>query len=154
MITGWRSFCLVAFAWAFHCGFLFAQQFSQFRGQDGSGRTIGQQIPLEWSEEKNVAWKIKVPGSGWSQPVLWNDRLYLTSAVSDPELKPRNLREECACRKAWVWIGRRQQQTLRFNGRYSVFKRVMDNSFGSKRFSRANPNIPFFFSILSPPRLR
>lgn len=90
MIIGWRNFCLVAFALAFHAGLVAAQQYSQFRGQDGSGRITGQQIPLEWSEEKNVAWKIKVPGSGWSQPVLWNDRLYVTSAVSDPELRPKD----------------------------------------------------------------
>ena len=40
-------------------------------------------LPLEWDAGKNVAWKAAVPGAGWSSPVVWGDRVFVTSAVSD-----------------------------------------------------------------------
>lgn len=36
--------------------------------------------PLEWSEEKNVRWKVAIPGRGYSTPIVWEDRLFLLSA--------------------------------------------------------------------------
>jgi outer membrane protein assembly factor BamB len=65
-------------------------EFSQFRGKDGSGRVSSQQIPAEWSGSSNLAWKVQLPGSGWSQPVIWNDLLFVTAAVSDLEIKPKD----------------------------------------------------------------
>jgi outer membrane protein assembly factor BamB len=49
-------------------------------------------LPVEWHGEtgRNIRWKRAIPGLGHSSPVLWGDRLYLTSAVSagkDPELR-------------------------------------------------------------------
>ncbi len=40
-------------------------------------------MPLEWSESKNVVWKVPVPGSGWSSPVVGAGRVWMTSAVED-----------------------------------------------------------------------
>jgi outer membrane protein assembly factor BamB len=37
--------------------------------------------PLEWSEAKNIKWKVEIPGRGSSSPIVWGDRLYLLSAV-------------------------------------------------------------------------
>ncbi len=67
----------------------FSENFPQFRGISGSGQAIDQAIPLEWSAEKNIAWKIPMDGSGWSQPIIWNGQLYLTSAVADGLNKPK-----------------------------------------------------------------
>jgi outer membrane protein assembly factor BamB len=39
------------------------------------------QPPLEWSEAKNVRWKVDLPGRGASTPVVWGDRLYVSTAV-------------------------------------------------------------------------
>ena len=36
---------------------------------------------MEWSEHDNLAWKTEIPGVGWSSPVVWGDRVFLTSAV-------------------------------------------------------------------------
>ena len=69
----------------------FAEDFPQFRGINGSGvieETTS--IPLTWSATENLAWKVKVPGSGWSQPIIFGERLYLTTAVSDKNLTPKN----------------------------------------------------------------
>ena len=61
---------------------------SQFRGPLGNGVFGEQDIPLEWAAGKNVAWSVEVPGSGWSQPVIRDGRVYLTTAVG--EFKPKN----------------------------------------------------------------
>jgi outer membrane protein assembly factor BamB len=37
--------------------------------------------PLEWSDSKNVAWKLEISGRGHSTPVIWGDRIFLTTAV-------------------------------------------------------------------------
>ena len=64
--------------------------FSQFRGIGGSGVIRNQNIPMEWSAEKNLAWKVVVPGAGWSQPVIWKQLLFVTTAVSDKEMRPKD----------------------------------------------------------------
>ena len=55
----------------------------QFRGPTGQGLSEATGVPVEWSDSKNVAWKVEVPGKGWSSPVLSKGRLYLTTAVGD-----------------------------------------------------------------------
>jgi outer membrane protein assembly factor BamB len=40
-------------------------------------------VPLEWSETRNVVWKVSVPGRGWSSPVLSGSRIWLTTAVEE-----------------------------------------------------------------------
>jgi outer membrane protein assembly factor BamB len=37
--------------------------------------------PLEWSDTKNVSWKVEIPGRGFSSPIVWGDRLFLTTAI-------------------------------------------------------------------------
>lgn len=66
-----------------------ADDFSQFRGS-AAGVTADQPIPLRWSESENIAWKIRLAGSGWSQPVIWQNRVYITAAVSSEDLRPKN----------------------------------------------------------------
>lgn len=60
---------------------LFAGDWPQFRGVDSNGHAPGPATPVEWSDTKNVAWKVGVAGLGWSSPVIVGDRLYLTTAV-------------------------------------------------------------------------
>ncbi len=54
----------------------------QFRGPSASGVGSGSP-PLEWNGEsgKNIRWKTEIPGLGHSSPILWGDRIFLTSAV-------------------------------------------------------------------------
>ena len=53
----------------------------QFRGPDGQGHSSERGLPLEWSETKNVAWKVPVQGRGWSSPVVAGERVWLTTAT-------------------------------------------------------------------------
>ena len=60
-----------------------AAEWPQFRGPTGQGLSDATGVPVEWSDTKNVAWKVEVPGKGWSSPVLSKGRLYLTTAIGD-----------------------------------------------------------------------
>ncbi|HET9317438.1 MAG TPA: PQQ-binding-like beta-propeller repeat protein [Vicinamibacteria bacterium] len=53
----------------------------QWRGPLGTGEAPDARPPVEWSETKNVRWKVQVPGLGKSTPVVWDDLVILTSAV-------------------------------------------------------------------------
>ena len=53
----------------------------QWRGPYATGVSQQADPPLEWSETKNVRWKIEIPGRGSASPVVWGDRIYLLTAV-------------------------------------------------------------------------
>jgi outer membrane protein assembly factor BamB len=56
-------------------------EWPQFRGPGGQGHSSERGLPLEWSETRNVLWKVPIDGRGWSSPVVSNDRVWLTTAV-------------------------------------------------------------------------
>jgi outer membrane protein assembly factor BamB len=58
-----------------------AADWPQFRGPLGNGHAVGANVPAEWSEAKNVAWKTPVPGEGHSSPVVAGDQVWLTTSV-------------------------------------------------------------------------
>ena len=53
----------------------------QWRGPLANGVATTANPPLEWSETRNVRWKVEIPGRGSSSPIVWGDRLFLTTAV-------------------------------------------------------------------------
>jgi outer membrane protein assembly factor BamB len=57
-------------------------EWPQFRGPSGSGIADESSLPERWSTTENVAWSIEVPGRGWSSPIVWGDRVYVTTAVN------------------------------------------------------------------------
>ncbi len=57
------------------------QAWPAWRGPLGTGEAPAATPPLEWSETKNVKWKVALPGLGKSSPIVWRDTIYLTSAV-------------------------------------------------------------------------
>jgi outer membrane protein assembly factor BamB len=75
---------------------LFAQKESanwpQFRGPNATGISENSNLPVTWNVDtgENIKWKAEVAGLGFSCPVIWEDRLFLTTAISgleDPEVK-------------------------------------------------------------------
>ncbi|MBQ15969.1 MAG: hypothetical protein CMJ65_02465 [Planctomycetaceae bacterium] len=66
------------------------RQWAQWRGPLGTGVSPHGDPPTEWSEIKNVRWKIRLPGTGHSTPVVWGNTLFLTVAVPFGEpVKPK-----------------------------------------------------------------
>lgn len=62
------------------CTFL-GSDWAQFRGPNSDGHAGELTTPLEWSDTKNVAWKLSVPGLGWSSPAIADGKVFLTTAV-------------------------------------------------------------------------
>lgn len=56
-----------------------AADWTRFRGPNGSGESEEAGIPVRWTE-RDYRWKVELPGMGYSSPVVWGDRLFVTSA--------------------------------------------------------------------------
>ena len=63
-----------------------AQEWTRFRGPNGSGISEATNIPATWAD-KDYNWKVKLPGIGHSSPVIWKDKVFLTSADNDTALR-------------------------------------------------------------------
>ena len=61
-----------------------AENWPQWRGAANSGVSTEKNLPTEWSATQNVAWKTPLPGRGHSSPVVWGDRIFLTTAIEGP----------------------------------------------------------------------
>jgi hypothetical protein len=64
-----------------------AQNWPNWRGPNGDGTSIETNLPTKWDSITNVDWKTAVPGKGYSSPVVWNDRLFLTTAIQETQEK-------------------------------------------------------------------
>jgi outer membrane protein assembly factor BamB len=61
----------------------------QFRGPKSNQLTTEEKLPLEWNDEKNLLWKVELPGRGWSCPIVWGNKVFITNAVlEDPSILP------------------------------------------------------------------
>ena len=72
------------------CSTVEAQQWPRFRGMTAGNVADDPRLPDKWSETENIAWKIEIPGLSWSSPIVWNDHIFVTTAVSaaDDEVQP------------------------------------------------------------------
>jgi outer membrane protein assembly factor BamB len=60
-----------------------ADNWPHWRGPSGNGISSEKGLPTTWSETKNVAWKLPLPGKAGSTPAIWGDRIFLTSAQNN-----------------------------------------------------------------------
>jgi len=59
----------------------------QFRGPGAAGLApTGAHLPQSWNATKNVAWKVEIPGRGLSSPIVWGDRIFVTSCISEGKI--------------------------------------------------------------------
>ena len=88
MFARWLSICIfvgfLCVTWA-----ATAQEWTRFRGPNGQGQSeAGATIPVEWTD-KDYNWKVELPGVGHSSPVVWGDKVFVTSA--DPQTAARHV---------------------------------------------------------------
>ena len=55
---------------------------AHWRGPSANGSSPDANPPLEWSETKNIKWKVPVPGRGSGSPVVWENKIFVVSAVA------------------------------------------------------------------------
>lgn len=89
-----RSFTLVVacilpatLLFFFHPVTAFAEHWPQWRGPGGNGITNEAGLPTTWSRETNVAWRVELPESGNSSPVVWGDRIFVTQPISAENMR-------------------------------------------------------------------
>ena len=79
---------IVTFTWTLLLSFVAIAQaqsekdnWAQWRGPLQTGEAPHADPPTQWSEQENVKWKTPIPGRGLSTPIVWNDLVFLTTAV-------------------------------------------------------------------------
>ena len=72
--------CVLLSAWTATAG-----NWGHWRGDEGNGVSLDAKPPTEWSSTKNVKWKVPVPGRGSGSPVIWGNRVFVVSAVTENE---------------------------------------------------------------------
>lgn len=63
------------------CRSMPAEEWTRFRGVNGQGVSAESNLPVTWSQTENVKWKTAIPGEGWSSPIVYGDRVFLTTAT-------------------------------------------------------------------------
>jgi outer membrane protein assembly factor BamB len=76
--TAWLP---ATFATALLCASVSAENWPQWRGPYGTGASGETPLPQSWSDTQNIAWKTRLTGVGVSSPVVWGDRVFITSQV-------------------------------------------------------------------------
>ncbi len=78
-----------------------AENWPRWRGPDGNGVSSEPALPLHWSATQNVRWKTVVPGEGFSSPIIWGDRIFLTSAFDQGERRAVHCLDRTSGKIAW-----------------------------------------------------
>jgi outer membrane protein assembly factor BamB len=68
-----------------------AAHWPRFRGPNSNPTSENPNLPVSWSKTENVDWVAHVPGVGWSSPVVWGNRVFITAATSDKPMKQPSL---------------------------------------------------------------
>lgn len=62
---------------------LMAENWPGFRGPGRQGISNEKDLPTQWSETSNIIWKTAIPGEGWSSPIVFDDRVFMTTATDE-----------------------------------------------------------------------
>src|SRR5688572_11364636 len=57
------------------------ENWGQWRGPLGTGVAPKADPPLKWSDTEGVKWKVKIPGRGTSTPIIWDDQIFIQTAI-------------------------------------------------------------------------
>ena len=61
-----------------------SENWPQWRGPASDGSANNSAPPVEWSENKNIKWKKEIPGVGHSSPIIWENKIFIMTAKSEP----------------------------------------------------------------------
>lgn len=96
-----------------------AQEWTRFRGPNGTGISDAEAIPAEWSKD-DYNWTISLPGKGHSSPVIWGQRLFVTACDEEQETRHLLCIDTTDGRVLW-------DNELKFQ----IYKKHKNNSFAS-----------------------
>lgn len=102
----------------------FAENWPQFRGPTGQGLSKEKNLPLHWSAGENVVWKTEIAGESWSSPIIWGDRVFVTTATDSGE----------TCRV--ISLDRRSGKVL---WNKEIFKQILRRKEGRNTYATPTP---------------
>ena len=111
-----------------------AGQWPHWRGPLATGEAPGADPPVEWSETRNVRWKTSIPGMGASTPIVWDDTIYLQTAVPVGDPKPPRQTNFAFPETMNVYKGRTYVREAR-DHQFSIV--AIDRATGAIRWQRA-----------------
>jgi outer membrane protein assembly factor BamB len=139
---------------------LHAENWPQFRGPTGQGVSTETNLPLQWNSTNHIAWKTAIPGEGSSSPIIWGDRVFVTTATDNGVSAQVLCLDRATGRVVWDKKALQQATTGRKEGRntyasptpatdgrlvYTVF---FDGSFAALNFAGdvvwTNLSYPFY----------
>jgi outer membrane protein assembly factor BamB len=83
-----KQFCFPLLLWLTLFSVAESQEnWPQFRGPGARGIGDGENLPSRWSASENIEWQREIPGRGWSSPVVWGERVFLTSVINSGEME-------------------------------------------------------------------
>ena len=88
-----------------------SSNWAQWRGPDSQGISLEKGLPDEWGDNKNIQWKTALPGQGHSSPIIWGNRIFLTTTIEGPvapDVKPpkHTFNNEDFVHPDWAGAGR------------------------------------------------
>jgi outer membrane protein assembly factor BamB len=107
---------LVGAGLSFLAGKASAGNWPQWRGPDGSGISNEKNLPSEWAPNKNIKWKVAIDGRAHSSPIVWANRVFLTTAVEGAEVAGAKAAKHMLGDKEFVHpdsIGANRKQTFK-----------------------------------------
>ncbi|HJO08288.1 MAG TPA: PQQ-binding-like beta-propeller repeat protein, partial [Verrucomicrobiota bacterium] len=60
-----------------------SENWPNWRGPSGDGVSMEKGIPTTWSTSENIVWKVEIPGNGHSSPIVWGNKVFLTSSLHE-----------------------------------------------------------------------
>ncbi len=84
------SLLLTVLAWQ-ACAVLHAEDWPRFRGPQGDGTSTDKAVPTEWSASKNLKWKLKLPGKGFSSPIVVGKSVFVTAYAGSGDRVSRHV---------------------------------------------------------------
>jgi len=64
-------------------GVVLAENWPGWRGPRGDGTSMEKNVPVRWSETKNVVWKVPIPGKGHASPIVWGRHIFVVTAIKE-----------------------------------------------------------------------
>jgi outer membrane protein assembly factor BamB len=82
----------------------------QWRGPLRTGEAPDGSPPLKWSESENIKWKIKLPGRGTATPIVWQDKIFIQTAINTGKKVEPPAQKEAAASKESADVGKKENQ--------------------------------------------
>lgn len=105
------------------------ENWHHWRGPLATGAAVNANPPTEWSESKNIKWKVPIPGMGHASPIIWQDMIFIQTAVPVAMAEADNTSEESQS-------GRRRRRRGRPLSAYKYDLLVLNRSDGSIKWQK------------------